>query len=162
MRVFLFCLPSEILFAVRLIHSSNGLLHCFDVCLTWYVWHIKVSVMVIPTPTLWTRPCYATITDLLGVLAVPVLPKNMMTIYQQFPQIWYVSQVSVILVRWSVNSLSRMRSFALFSIIAKLTDGSQSLSTKSLISPPVQNQYVIQGMGGRRLVAEDVSLSKSR
>jgi len=87
--------------------------------------------------------------------------KNMMMMYQQFPQIWYVSQVSVISVRWSVNSLSRMCSFALFSI-AKLTDGSQSLSTKSLISPPVQNQYVIQGMGGRCSVSEDESLRGSR
>jgi len=52
-------------------------------------------------------------------------------------------------------------SFALLSI-AKLTDGSQSLSTKSLFSPPVQNQYVIQGMVERRSVAEDESLSRSR
>jgi hypothetical protein len=86
--------------------------------------------------------------------------------YQQYPQIRYVSQVSVILVRWSVNSLSRMCSFALWSIaklsIAKLMDGSRSLSTKLLVSPPVQTQYVIQGMGGRRSVAEDESLSGSR
>ena len=46
--------------------------------------------------------------------------------------------------------------------IAKLTDSSRSLSTKSLISPPVQTQYVIQGMGGRRSVAEDESLRGSR
>ena len=31
--------------------------------------------------------------------------------------------------------------------MSKLTGSSQSLSTKSLIHPPVQDQYVIQGMG---------------
>jgi len=63
------------------------------------------SMMMIPTPTQWTPPWYATIPDLLCVLAVPVCAKNMMMMYQQFPKIWYVSQVSVILVRWSVNSV---------------------------------------------------------
>jgi len=117
-------------------------------------------MMVIPTPTLWTPPWYATIPDLLCVLAVPVWPKNMMTMYQQIPKIRYESQVSIILVRWSVNLLSRICSFALFSI-AKLTDP-QALSTKSLISSPVKTQYLIQDMGGRRSVAEDESLSRSR
>jgi len=65
-------------------------------------------------------------------------PKNMMVTYQQFPRIRYVSQVSVI-------------SFV------ELAGSSRSLSTKYFISPPIQTQYVMQGMGGRRSVVKDAS-----
>ena len=58
-----------------------------------------------------------------------------MMMYQQFPRIWYASQVSVI-------------SFV------ELSGSSRSLPTKELISPPVQNQYVIQGMRERRSVVK--------
>jgi len=50
-------------------------------------------------------------------------------------------------------------SYALFSV-ALLAGSSRSLIKKivhGFTPPPVQNQYVIQGMGGRRSVAEDAT-----
>jgi len=136
---------------------------------------------MIPTPTLWTPPWYATIPDLLGVFAVSFFAKNMMMMYQPIPQIRYVSQVSDILVRWSVNSVLSLViralsvsvyvcmcvplcCFALFSM-TKLTavHNLYPPSRSSLPPGPVQNQYVMQGMQGCRSesVAEDESLSGS-
>jgi len=58
-----------------LIHSSNSLLpglYCLEVCLTWYLWHIKIWWRYLHHQCgyhLW----YATIPDLLCVHVVPVL-----------------------------------------------------------------------------------------
>jgi len=48
-----------------------------------------------------TLVCYHT--RLAGCTCCACFTENMMMMYQQFPQIWYMRQVSVILVRWSAN-----------------------------------------------------------
>ena len=64
-------------------------LHCLDVGLTWYLWHIKLRWQYIHHQ--WRRHLVRCHTRLAVYTFVPLCP------YQQFPRIRYVSQVSVII-----------------------------------------------------------------
>jgi len=66
------------------IHSWNNLGSLFQ-CMFDVMFVTHKSMMTKHTPTLWTPPWYAAITDLLCVLVVPVLLKKMIMMYEQFP-----------------------------------------------------------------------------